>query len=69
MSLATTAQRELIERLLRDDGRFDMRTVTVMHRLLGVSDRLIGSPVGSWLGGMEQAEASRLIRKLKDMAA
>lgn len=59
MSLATTAQRELIERLMRDDGRFDMRTVTVMHRLLGVPDRLIGSRVSEWLGGMERDEASR----------
>lgn len=65
---ATTAQRELIERLIRDAGMFDTRTITTMHRLLDVPRAFEGRPVAEWLGSLSKAQASALIAKLKEVA-
>jgi hypothetical protein len=63
---ATAAQRAAIERLVREDGRFDTRTVTAMHRLLGAPEALQGRPASEWLSSLDVAEASRIITKLRD---
>lgn len=64
----TPAQKHLLRDLLRDLLRredYDLRTVTYMHRRLGVAESWIGKPADQWLDSLLAAEASRLIAKLQ----
>lgn len=62
----TSAQRKEILRLLRL-AEFDTRTVTFMHRRLGVAEHEIGGSVDAWLDAQTVANASALIAKLRDI--
>lgn len=68
MSRPTTAQRDLIDRLLRE-AEYDTRTVTFQHRALGVAEHEIGKPVSVWLDSLSIEQASQVIRKLQDAVA
>jgi hypothetical protein len=62
---ATTAQRDHVRRLLRKSGQYDARTVTLMHRRLGVADNWIGRPADEWMDSLAVADADALIKKLQ----
>lgn len=61
---ATDRQKSYIKDLL-DKLEFDTRTVGPLHRRWGVEERHIGNPVDTWLGDLNQAQASKLIDRLK----
>lgn len=63
----TSNQRSNIKRLL-SAADYDARTVTFMHRRLGVPDALIGRAVDEWLDTLDLPTASKLIDKLKEEA-
>lgn len=60
----TSHQRGNIKRLLAA-ADFDNRTVTFMHRRLGVPEAQIGRAVDEWLDTLDLGAASKLIDKLK----
>ena len=60
----TKLQREMIEQLMKK-AEYDTRTVTIMHRRLGVTEGQIGKPVKNWLDLLDSHQASDLIRTLK----
>lgn len=61
---ATDRQKSYIKELL-DQAEFDTRTVGPLHRRWGVEERHIGNSVDTWLGDLNQAQASKLIDRLK----
>ena len=65
---ATTAQRDYIDRLLRQ-AEYDQRTVSVPHRALarraGLPAPEPGTSVDAWVSWLRQRDASRLIDALK----
>lgn len=65
MSRATRAQRDVLRRHLEQADQFDMRTVTIMHRTLGVEDRWIGQPVDVWLDSLTTEQAHTIITNLE----
>lgn len=65
-SPATHAQRTEIRRLSRL-AEFDTKTVTFMHRRLGVAEHEIGRPVEEWLDAMTRSNASVVIDKLRQI--
>lgn len=68
MSRVTTAQRGMIVSLL-SKAEYDPRTVTLMHRRLGVADSFLYRPVDEWLDSLTVESASALIDKLQREAA
>jgi hypothetical protein len=60
----TVSQRERLQGLLRKAGCYDLRTVTLMHRRLGVPERWIGLPADSWLDSLSVADAAAIIDEL-----
>lgn len=62
----TSYQRAEVLRLLKL-LEFDTRTVTYMHRRIGVPESTIGGTVDTWLSGLGNADASTLIDKLRGM--
>ena len=60
-------QRSRIKELLRK-ADFDAKTVTYMHRRLGVPEALIGRAVDEWLDQLDMRAASDLIETLMDIA-
>lgn len=64
---ASPGQRSYIRQLLAQ-AEFDTRVITYMFRRLKVPEDLIGRPVDDWLGTLSQADASRVITTLKDIA-
>lgn len=62
---ATDRQKSCIKDLL-DRAEYDTKTVGPLHRRWGVEERHIGQPVDTWLSDLNQAQASRLIDKLKE---
>jgi hypothetical protein len=62
---SSIAQHAMIRSLLRDAEVYDDRTVTLMHRRLGVPDKFQGQPVEVWLGSLSKREASEVITKLQ----
>lgn len=62
---ATERQKSYIKDLL-DRAEFDTRTVGILHKRWGAEDRHVGKSVDAWLGDLNQAQASRLIDKLKE---
>lgn len=64
MSRLTSAQRHTLLSLLRE-AEYDTRTVTYMHRRLGVSDAWIGVSNDEWLDSLSVDAASALIKKLQ----
>lgn len=61
---ATERQKSYVKDLLRR-AEYDTRTVGPLHRRWGVEERHLGGSVDAWLGDLNQAQASRLIDKLR----
>ena len=61
---ASGAQKGLISSLLKK-LEYDPKTVTLMHRNLGVSEKWQGKPVTHWLDSLTVANASQLITRLR----
>lgn len=68
MSRMTSAQRNTIRYLLRT-AEYDTRTVTYMHRRLGVNDSWIGVSSEAWLDSLSVESASALIKQLQEEIA
>lgn len=66
---STSAQQDLIRRLMREAGCYDLRTVTAMHANLGATERWQGKSVDEWLDSRSKGEASEIIRALQQEVA
>lgn len=64
---SSSSQKSRIKDLLRH-ADFDAKTVTYMHRRLGVPEALIGRAVDEWLDQLDMRAASDLIETLMDIA-
>ncbi len=62
---ATSDQKDLLRRLMRKAGSYDMRTVTLMTRQLGATDAWMGQPTDAWLDSLTKAQAMEQIKKLQ----
>lgn len=65
--MATTAQLSYIRQLIRR-AEFDEHAITPLYRRLGVPEKWQGARLDDYLASLSQAEASRLIDKLRDAA-
>lgn len=65
---ATQAQRQAIVGMLRR-AEFDTRTVTLMHRRIGVPDVWQGRPLDQWLDTLDADAASAVIGNLQGVVA
>ncbi len=63
------AQHDLIRRLMREAGTYDLATVTAMHANLGATERWQGKTVDEWLDTRSKDEASQIIRVLQQEVA
>lgn len=61
----TPAQRATLVRLM-GKAAFDDRTITLMHRTIGVPETFQGRRVDEWLDSLTAPEASRFIVKLEN---
>lgn len=61
---ATPSQLDTIRNLIAKAGCYDRKTITLMHRRLGVDDRWQGKPVDLWLGSLTRQAAHDLIVEL-----
>lgn len=64
MDRITTAQREYLRGLMRNEG-MSLQTVTYMHRRVGALEHEIGMDAEVWLGSLSKDRASKAIAKLK----
>lgn len=61
---ASQAQKQEIARLLKR-AEYDPKTITLMHRNVGVPDRFQGKPVNHWLDSLTVEDASQIITRLR----
>jgi hypothetical protein len=55
-------------KLMRNAGCYDMRTVTLMHRRLGVDDKWHGRPVDQWLDSLDPEQMRIVEHRLRQQA-
>lgn len=54
---------------LMKKAEYDTSTCTIMHRRLGVPEKLIGKPIKHWFDDLTSQQGSDIIRELKAQLA
>ena len=67
--MSTTAQRDLIRRLLRE-VEFDLARITLMHtRIPHCTRAQVGDQVDFWIDGLSVAQASEVVGWLQEQVS